>query len=256
MKTNVPNFIDNKVVRERLNVLMSIQNFENDLNRAIENISETTNQLIRRYEEGLNFLTQINKLDLSERKREMENLNGMRVHSNQMIHSLELIETSDDENVKMSEQISIFEQKQKRMSEYALRFENLGSNILKGDLLQTWKDRYCVYQKDYAEKFEKSKKKLVLINQFYEKYSPEEIELISNIIAENRENYSESADAENFKIQYLKAISQYKQEFNPTNLWDRFLNILAGGVHPTPEEKVMLTNWMDGKQKKKPYEKD
>ncbi len=211
MKTNVPNFIDNKDVRERLNVLMSIQNFENDLNRAIENISETTNQLIRRYEEGLNFLTQINKLDLSERKREMENLNGVRVHSNQMIHSLELIETSDDENVKMSEQISIFEQKQKRMSEYALRFENLGSNILKGDLLQTWKDRYCVYQKDYAKKFEKSKKKLVLINQFYEKYSPEEIELISNIIAENRENYSESADAENFKIQYLKAISQYKQ---------------------------------------------
>ena len=156
MKTNVPNFIDNKDVRERLNVLMSIQNFENDLNRAIENISETTNQLIRRYEEGLNFLTQINKLDLSERKREMENLNGVRVHSNQMIHSLELIETSDDENVKMSEQISIFEQKQKRMSEYALRFENLGSNILKGDLLQTWKDRYCVYQKDYAKKFEKS----------------------------------------------------------------------------------------------------
>lgn len=256
MKTNGPNFIENKDVKERLNVLMSIQNFENDLNRTIENISNCTNQLIKSYEEGLNFLKQSDELDHSEQKREMENLNGVRVHSNQMLHALEIIDTSDDEKLKMSEQISVFEQKLNRMSEYALRFENLGSNVLKNNLLQTWKNQYCVYRKSYSEKFDKYKKTLVLINQFYEKYSYEEIALISKIITENQRNYSDLSDAENFKIQYLKAISQYKQEFNPTNLWDRFLNILAGGVHPTPEEKVMLTNWMDGKQKKKPYEKD
>lgn len=256
MKTNNSNFIENKDVKERLDVLMSIQNFENDLNATIESINLCTNQLIKRYEEGLIYLENNEKLDLSKKKSEVEYLNNIRVHSNQMLHALKLIDISEDEKIKMSQQVSVFEQKLGRMSESALRFESLGSSVLKDNQLQTWKNQYCVYEKNYLHKFDNYKKTLLLINQFYEKYTNEEIELITRLITENKKNYPTSADAENFKIQYLKAISQYKQEFNPTNLWDRLLNILAGGVHPTPEEKVMLTNWMDGKQKKKPYEKN
>ena len=41
----------------------------------------------------------------------------------------------------------------------------------------------------------------------------------------------------------------FKKEFKEEkNLWDRFLDILAGGTHQPPSERVMLERWIEGEK--------
>ena len=46
-----------------------------------------------------------------------------------------------------------------------------------------------------------------------------------------------------------RALVNFKKEFKEEkNLWDRFLDILAGGTHQSPSERVMLERWIEGEK--------
>lgn len=250
MKANKPYPDITENLEARWNILMSIQNFKDDLKYTTKRIRMRTDSLIQVYETALDFLDENNQLDLSKQKVESDYLNGVRVHANQMIHALDLINKSKGKNKPaLSDQITVFEDKLERMIESALDFEGMGNKILQDHLLQKWNKDFCVFDIKYADDFENFSITLKLINQFYENYSPDEIKVITKIIAKNKDNILESTEAEKYEIQHLKAISQFKREFHPQNLWDKFLEILAGGVHPSPGERVMLNNWIEGKPK-------
>lgn len=250
MKTNktYPDITEN--LETRWNILMTINNFKDDLKFTTQRIRTRTDSLIQVYENALDFLNENHQLDFSKQKIESDYLNGVRVHANQMIHALDLINKSEgDTNPDLSDQITVYEDRLERMIESALDFEGMGSKILQDHLLQKWDKDFCVFDIKYADDFENFSITLKLINQFYESYSSDEIKVISEIIAKNKDNILESTEAEKYEIQHLKAIAQFKREFHPQNLWDKFLEILAGGVHPSPGERVMFDNWIEGKPK-------
>jgi hypothetical protein len=58
-------------------------------------------------------------------------------------------------------------------------------------------------------------------------------------------------DAIKYKNDYIMALDQMKEEANKKdNLWDRFLNFLAGNMpfKQSPQERVMMMRWLDGER--------
>ena len=52
-----------------------------------------------------------------------------------------------------------------------------------------------------------------------------------------------------YKKDYFKALVNFKKEFKKDkNLWDKFLDILAGGTHQLPSEGAMMERWLDGEE--------
>jgi histone deacetylase complex regulatory component SIN3 len=73
-------------------------------------------------------------------------------------------------------------------------------------------------------------------------------EIANNILAQLPPDYS-IEDIKEYKKDYLIALNQIKKEFSQKkNLWDTFLDILAGGTHQSPEERVMLKRWIEGEK--------
>lgn len=40
-----------------------------------------------------------------------------------------------------------------------------------------------------------------------------------------------------------------EKHYAQINLWDTFLDILAGGVHQSPSEHVMMERWIEGEKR-------
>jgi hypothetical protein len=82
-----------------------------------------------------------------------------------------------------------------------------------------------------------------------EKYSPDELNRINQLIIDKIPKDFTLAEAEEYEKDYLDALVDFKQEFQKEkNLWDTFLDILAGGTHQSPEEHVMMQRWVDGEK--------
>lgn len=85
--------------------------------------------------------------------------------------------------------------------------------------------------------------------QLIERYTPEELNAITQIIVNHiplNFTYDEAVEYQN---DYYKALIDFKKEFQgEKNLWDKFLDILAGGTHQLPSERVMLERWIEGEK--------
>jgi len=83
------------------------------------------------------------------------------------------------------------------------------------------------------------------------KYTPQEIdEIANNILAKLPADYSRE-EIKEYEKDYLIALDDVKKEFSEKkNLWDDFLDILAGDTHQSASERVMLSRWIDGEKGK------
>lgn len=88
-----------------------------------------------------------------------------------------------------------------------------------------------------------------MLLQMIERYTPDELNVITKIIADHVPldfTYEEAIDYQN---DYYKALINFKKEFKQEkNLWDKFLDILAGGTHQSPSERVMFERWIEGEK--------
>ncbi len=85
--------------------------------------------------------------------------------------------------------------------------------------------------------------------QLIERYTPEELNEITQMIVDHIPVNFTYAEALKYQRDYYKALVDYKKEFKEgKNLWDKFLDVLAGGTHQSPSERVMLERWVDGEK--------
>jgi len=85
--------------------------------------------------------------------------------------------------------------------------------------------------------------------QLIERYTPDELNKITQIIVDNIPLDFTYAEAVEYQHDYYKALVNLKKEFKEEkNLWDKFLDILAGGTHQSPSERVMMERWVDGEK--------
>ena len=85
--------------------------------------------------------------------------------------------------------------------------------------------------------------------EMIERYTPRELDFITQIVSEHIPDNFNFEDADKYEYEYLNALEEFKKEFRKEkNLWDKFLDILAGGTHQSPSERVMMQRWLNGEK--------
>ncbi|KGO81752.1 hypothetical protein Q762_07870 [Flavobacterium cauense R2A-7] len=127
--------------------------------------------------------------------------------------------------------------------------ENLGFEILPEKEHKHWEKDICNFEDTILPLLVSHAEACKTELQLMEKYTPKEIHQLTQIlIAHIPENYS-FEEADKYEKEYLKAFKIFKKEFKEErNLWDTFLDILAGGTHQPPSERVMLQRWIEGER--------
>ena len=82
-------------------------------------------------------------------------------------------------------------------------------------------------------------------------FNKDELDTLTTSILKNIPKSFSITDADKYEKEYLQAIVDIEKEANQkANLWDRFLNLLAGSIpfKQTPAERVMMERWVDGEK--------
>src|SRR5690606_38242432 len=115
---------------------------------------------------------------------------------------------------------------------------------------QQWANDIAVFEKETLPEIKLNAQGVRLVLQFMAKYTPAQLEKIARIILETIPEGYTFKDARDYEAAFLKSMREFQKEFErQDNLWDSILEILAGGVHPSPSERVMLEKWIDGEEK-------
>ncbi len=80
-------------------------------------------------------------------------------------------------------------------------------------------------------------------------FAPDEVDELTDTILKNMPVRYTIEEAFQYEKEYLEAYETLKQEAaQKKNLWDRFLDLLAGGVQQSPAERVMMQRWVNGEK--------
>jgi hypothetical protein len=142
----------------------------------------------------------------------------------------------------IEEQLSVFEESCKEM-------EHLGFEHLAESEQKHWTTNVLNFQQSILPLFTSHAMAYKVELQMIEKYTPEELSKVTQTILNHIPDNFTFEEAEKYEREYLKAMDDLEKEFHQEkNLWDTFLDILAGGTHQTPAERVMMNRWMDGEK--------
>jgi len=84
-----------------------------------------------------------------------------------------------------------------------------------------------------------------------ENFNKVELDALTKNILKNIPRSFSLIDADKYEKEYLAAMDAIEKEANAKdNLWDKFLNLLAGAVpfKQTPAERVMMQRWLEGEK--------
>lgn len=125
---------------------------------------------------------------------------------------------------------------------------DLGKSHLSESFHTDWKNIWqMIFDKFIAiqELVEGSSLHLSMISE----YTPEEVDELTDTILRNMPRKYTMEEAIQYEKEYMEAYKQLKQEATQKkNLWDRFLDILAGGAQQSPAERVMMQRWVNGEK--------
>lgn len=233
----------------QLRALLSIRNFNKILDQHYEQMMRIEKNL---YELNTNALSIIKAHSTSESLNEWKSILK---ENNMTISCINSILKSAKEMVVKKEILNSsalwkdFENHLNKLKETYKSLENTGFEILPENEHKHWEKDICIFDETILPLIvvhaETCKAELELI----EKYSPEELDFLSKIIADHVPEDFTFEEADKYEKDYLKALEDFNYEFRKEkNLWDKFLDVLAGGTHQPPSERVMLQRWIEGEK--------
>jgi hypothetical protein len=126
---------------------------------------------------------------------------------------------------------------------------NSGLTFLPETFHSQWEREFVKPEKTLVESLVAHVESYRVLVQVIERYTPDELNTITQIIADHVPSDFTYEEAVEYQKDYFKALVNFKNEFKADkNLWDKFLDILAGGTHQTPSEGVMMERWLDGEE--------
>lgn len=244
-----PTAITNTIIDPQFKMLMTIRHFDRDLDKYKKRVEEATGNMISIYEQGELMLE--NSAEPDYKKQWEEQLNDVRVDANQLNQVITLANNNRNnrENFDFQQHWKNFDARLKDLKTSALKFEALGTKILSEAEKNRWESEIRNFENKSEPEILKNANKAKLIFQFMYRYTPENLERINEIVSRYVPEDTGEVNPKEMESLYVKAFREFQREFEPQNLWDSFLELLAGGVHPSPSERVMLEKWADGEQK-------
>ncbi len=144
----------------------------------------------------------------------------------------------------------------KQLSIHLAALENHSSNIANMGLALLPVGSHPQWEKEFVQLETRLVQSIIthvescrVLLQMIERYTPDELNAITKIIVDHVPIDFTYEEAVEYQNDYYKALVNFRQEFKEEkNLWDKFLDILAGGTHQPPSERVMMERWLDGEK--------
>lgn len=234
----------------KLRALLSVRN----LSKALESHYHQMKQI----EESLDVINH-NALDTLETYSTKEGLEKWNLNVQQVKDSVysidEVLFLLQDNLTKKGSAASEelwekFELYENKLLEAVKTSEKTGFEVLPESEHKHWQKDICNFEDAIMElmvsHLEACKRELKMIA----KYAPKKINVVTQIIIDHLPEEFTFEEAGKYEQDYLKAFEEYKKEFSQEkNLWDKFLDLLAGGTHQSPSERIMMQRWLDGDKK-------
>jgi hypothetical protein len=132
---------------------------------------------------------------------------------------------------------------------YSKKAADSGSAMLPEAIGPEWEMEYVNPETTLVESLVARVESSRILLQIMERYTPGELNSLDQIIANHIPADFTYEEALEYQKDYYIALLNFKQEFkNDKNLWDKFLDILAGGTHQLPSEGAMMERWLDGEE--------
>jgi hypothetical protein len=136
------------------------------------------------------------------------------------------------------------------LKENAENTASIGYDILPEAVHLQWKQEFVKLENPLVQSMVRHVESCRVLLQMIERYTPDELNAITKIIVDKIPVDFTYEEALEYQNDYYKALVNFKKEFKEEkNLWDTFLDILAGGTHQSPSERVMMERWLDGEKR-------
>ena len=163
-----------------------------------------------------------------------------------MSHTISKIKGKSAGN--LSEEWNKYPNHVKKIEQSYKLLKSMGDESLPGNERENWgklwNNLWDTHQKIKNEA-EASSLQLKLI----EDHAPEEINDLTHTILKHIPFKYSIEEAHQYTDEYMKAYKEIKKEASAKKgLWDRFLDLLAGGIEQTPAQRVMMQRWVHGEK--------
>lgn len=246
-KTKLKNV--NKSHNPGLRALLSIKNFKATLEKDYSELLQIENILQELNNKGALLIETSTSPEIAAQ------WNGVLQKETTTIASINNTLTSAKENIEQKAK-EMYPELWKQLSlnlihlkENSKKTAEIGFQLLPEAVHSQWEEEFVKIQTSLLEKLVKHVESCRVLLQMIERYTPEELNSITKIIVDKIPLDFSYQEAVEYQNDYYKALVNFKNEFKEEkNLWDKFLDILAGGTHQLPSERVMMERWLDGEK--------
>ncbi len=233
----------------KLRALLSVRNFHNAFEKQYEQLKKIQEEFDRLNSNALSIIeTNCKKDEVEMWKVSQKDVSDSIWSINEILSLLQKkIEGKERTNSKeLWQQFDMYENKLKKSYRFA---EKLGYDILPENAHKHWEKDVCNFEDTVMPLIVSLAEACKIELQMIEKYTPKELDEITQVVASHIPDDFTFEEADKYENEYLSAVKELKREFNKDkNLWDRFLDILAGGTHQPPSERIMMQRWVDGEK--------
>lgn len=135
------------------------------------------------------------------------------------------------------------------LQEHSKNAANSGFKLLPEAIHPSWERDFVRPETPLLESYIMHVDSYRVLLQMIDRYTPDELNAINRMIADHVPADFTDEEALDYQKDYYKALVNFKNEFKKEkNLWDKFLDILAGGTHQSPSEGVMMERWVNGEE--------
>ncbi len=135
------------------------------------------------------------------------------------------------------------------LKNHSSNIANMGLALLPVAAHAQWEKEFVQLETPLVQSIVTHVESCRVLLQMIERYTPDELNAITKIIVDHVPIDFTYEEAVEYQNDYYKALVNFKQEFKEEkNLWDKFLDILAGGTHQPPSERVMMERWLEGEK--------
>lgn len=126
--------------------------------------------------------------------------------------------------------------------------ETLGRDLIPDRSRADWKSIWAVARKLHGQ-IEHEAEGASLQLAMIESFDPKEVDELTDMVLKHLPTDYSIEEADQYEAEFVRAYEALKQEASQKkNLWDRFLDLLAGGIHQSPAERVMMQRWINGEK--------
>ncbi len=232
-----------------LRALLAIKNFNATLEKDYTELLQIESDLNELYKKGLLIIEGADSPEaISRWKVSLQEVNNA-------VTGINVTLTEAKEKIEQKEKdvyAELWKQLALHLSALKVSSKNTadtGLDLLPEAIRPQWEKEFVNLQTPLVESIVTNVESCRVLLQMIERYTPDELNTITKIIADQIPLNFTYQEAVEYQNDYYKALVNFKKEFKEEkNLWDKFLDILAGGTHQSPSERVMMERWLEGEK--------